>query len=246
MPSELLKRHPVVTIMMDILFINNMAFLLSMSRGLKFMTVESLPNRHVKTIKEKVLTICTLYQGCGFVVHSIYADLEFELLKPDFPFINTSNADDHQPDIEQAIQTVKDWVCSTYRMLPYKYVPWLMVAHLVRNMVFWLDAFPTHDGWSSKHSPRYIMTGKQLDYNKHVRAEFGEYVQTHEEHDADMYDWTIGAICLGPTGNQQGGHYFMSLAKGDRLICSCWTSLPMPREAQTRVNYFGIKQKMPK
>ena len=64
------------------------------------------------------------------------------------------------------------------------------------------------------------MTGKQLDYNKHVQAEFREYVQTHEEHDSDMYDRTLGAICLGPMGNQQGGHYFMSLATGERLIHS--------------------------
>ena len=160
MPSELQKRHPGVTITMDILFINNMAFLLSTSRGLNFMTVESLPNRQIKTIKEKVCTICTLYQGHRFVVHSIYADSEFEPLRPDFPFINTSDADDHQPDIEQAIRTVKDRVQSTYHMLPYKYIPHLMVAHLVRNTIFWLNAFPTHDGWSSKHSPRYIMTGK--------------------------------------------------------------------------------------
>ena len=61
-----------------------------------------------------------------------------------------------------------------------------------------------------------------------------------------MYDRTIGAICLGPTGNQEGGHYFMSLATGERLIHSRWTSLPMSWEAQTHVNYFGIKQKMPK
>ena len=90
------------------------------------------------------------------------------------------------------------------------------------------------------------MTGKQLDYNKHVRAEFREYVQTHEEHDSDMYDQTVGAICLEPTGNQQGGHYFMTLATGEHLIRRRWTPLPMPWEAQTRVNYFGSKQKMPK
>ena len=51
---------------------------------------------------------------------------------------------------------------------------------------------------------------------------------------------------MGPTGNQQGGHYFMSLATGERLVRSRWTPLPMPREAQTRVNNFGSKQKMPK
>ena len=231
---------------MDILFVNNKPFLLSMSRRLKFMAIEALPNRQIKTIKEKISKICMLYQGRGFAVDSIYANSEFEPLRPDFPFINTSNADNHQPDIEQAIRTVKDRVRSTYCMLPFKYIPRLMVVHLVRNTIFWLNAFPTNNGWSSKHSPRYIMTGKQLDYNKHVRAEFGEYVQTPEEHDSDMYDQTVGAICLGPTGNQQCGHYFMSLATGECLIRSQWTLLPLPRKAQTRVNYFGCKQKMPK
>ena len=88
---------------MDILFINNMPVLLSMSQGLKFMTIEALANRQIKTIKEKISTICTLYQGRGFAVNSIYADSEFEPLRPDFPFINTSDADDHHPGIEQAI-----------------------------------------------------------------------------------------------------------------------------------------------
>ena len=67
------------------------------------MMIEALPNRQVKTIKEKVCTICTLYQGHGFAVNSIYADSEFEPLRPVFPFINTPDADDYQPNIEQAI-----------------------------------------------------------------------------------------------------------------------------------------------
>ena len=197
------------------------------------MTVESLPNRQINTIKDKIKGICTLYHRRGFQVESLHADSEFEPIRSDFPFLNTSDADDHQPDIERAIWTVKDRVRSTYRMLPYKYVPRLMVVHLVRNTIFWLNAFPAVDGWSSRHSPRYIMTGSHLDYNKHARAEFGEYVQTHEEHDAEMHERTVGAICLGPTGNLQGGHYFMSLATGARLIRSRWTPLPLPREAQS-------------
>ena len=245
-PYELLKRHPGVTIVVDIFFINNISFLLSLSRGLRFLTVEVLPNRQVGTVKDRIRSICLLYQRRGFEVESLHADSEFEPIRSDFPFLNTSDADDHQPDIERAIRSVKDRVRSSYRMLPYKYIPRLMVVHLVRNTIFWLNAFPVDKGWSSKHSPRYIMTGKHLDYHKHVRAEFGEYVQTHEEHDSDMRERTVGAICLGPNGNQQGGHYFMSLATGVRLIRSRWTPLPMPREAQSRVENFGRKQNMPK
>ena len=64
------------------------------------------------------------------------------------------------------------------------------------------------------------MMGKELDYTKHIQAEFGEYVQTHEEHDSGMSERTVRAICLGPTGNQQGGHYFMCLATVEHLVCS--------------------------
>jgi hypothetical protein len=56
------------------------------------------------------------------------------------------------------------------------------------------------------------MTGQHLNAEKHVCSEFGTYVQTHEEHCNDMQSQTTVAICLGPSGNEEGGHYFMSLA----------------------------------
>ena len=113
------------------------------------MTIEALPNRQIKTIREKIQTICTLCQAHGFGVESIYADFELEHIRPDFPFINTSDADDHQPDMKWAIRTIKYWVHSTYCMLPFKYIPRLMVIHLARNTIFWLNTFPTDNGWSS-------------------------------------------------------------------------------------------------
>jgi hypothetical protein len=72
-----------------------------------------------------------------------------------------------------------------------------------------------------------------------VHLEFGSYVQTHEEHSNDMRPRTFGAICLGPTGNEQGGHYFMSLMTRRRLYREAWTELPMSQEAIKRVNALG-------
>ena len=61
--------------------------------------------------------------------------------------------------------------------------------------------------------------------------EFGAYVQTHKEHDNSVsVDRTLGAICMGPTGNIEGGHYFMSLATGERITRHRWTPYPMPKE----------------
>jgi hypothetical protein len=61
-----------------------------------------------------------------------------------------------------------------------------------------------------------------------------------------MESCTIGAICLGPTGNEQGGHYFMSLATSRWLTRNRWTELPMPHDSITRVGNLGRQQGMPK
>jgi hypothetical protein len=122
-----------------------------------------------------------------------------------------------------------------------------MLIRLVRNAVFWLNAFPAADGVSNSLSPCYdLLTGCHLDFAKHVRTEFGAYVQTHEEHSNNMETHTLGAICLGPTGNEQGGHYFMSLDTGYLITCNPWTKLPMPNNVIRRVNRFGRDQDAPK
>ena len=55
----------------------------------------------------------------------------------------------------------------------------------------------------------------------------------------------MGAICLGPTGNAQGGHWFFSLTSGCRIVHHCWTALPMPQEVILRVSQIGHAQGMP-
>jgi hypothetical protein len=172
---------------------------------------------------------------------TILADPEFEPLQATFGQVsfNFCAQDEHVPEIEHFIRTVKDRTRSGYNSLPFEHIPCLMLICLVANAVFWLNAFPHADGASATLSPRYLLTRKHLDYRKHVRLEFGGYVQTHEEHTNDMLPHTIGAICLGPSGNEQGGHYFMSLMTGRWLLRNCWTMLPPPHDAITHVSNLG-------
>ena len=72
----------------------------------------------------------------------------------------------------------------------------------MKAAVFRLNAFSHRDGISDQ-SPRYIMTGQTFNFQRHARLELGAYVQMDEEHDNSMGPQTLGAICLGPTGNQQ-------------------------------------------
>jgi hypothetical protein len=119
-----------------------------------------------------------------------------------------------------------------------------MIIELVYASNFWLNCFPADDGASATLSPRAIVDGLQIDFNKHCRLEFGEYVQVHEDHDNTMLPRTTGTIALRPTGNDQGGFYFYSLSSGRRINRNHWTPLPMPADVIDRVHKLAKKDKM--
>jgi hypothetical protein len=112
----------------------------------------------------------------------------------------------------------------------------MLVVQMFSTCNFWLNVFPPKDGVSRNINPRELITGVQIDYNKHIQAEFGEYVQVHEEHDNTMITCTTGTIATKPTGNAQGGHWFYSLSTGRMLNRRRWTPLPMPGDVIERLN----------
>lgn len=76
--------------------------------------------------------------------------------------------------------------------------------------------------------------------------EFGAYAQVTREHSNEMNERAAGGICLGPTGNTQGTHYFISLATGKRIRGTEWIELPMPQEVVDRIDQLGKEQGFPK
>ena len=97
-------------------------------------------------------------------------------------------------------------------------------------------------------APGEFIGGRVIDFNKHCRASFGSYVQTHEENypKNSMQSRTLGAITLGPDSSARGGYYFMNLNTGKRIHRRNWTDLPMPDEVIKRVEQLGKKDNQPK
>ena len=73
-----------------------------------------------------------------------------------------------------------------------------MLKEMIMASMFWLNMFPPHNGVSDTLSPCALMTGFNLDYNKHCHLQFGSYMQTHEEHNNLMQLQTTSAIALHP------------------------------------------------
>ena len=82
-----------------------------------------------------------------------------------------------------------------------------------------------------------------MDYNKHCKYEFGQYVQVHDQHDNTMLPRTTGALALRPTGNAQGNFYFFCLTTGRVLNRVHATPLPMPDDVIKRVDMLACRQR---
>ncbi len=242
-PPALLDRCRDITLCADIMFVNKTIFLITISRQLKFGTGEVLENRKGPTILKAFDAVRKLYERRGLRVRVALMDGEFEPLRTAFlPLgitLNVASNAEHVPEVERYIRTVKERTRCLYNSVPFKSFPRMMIAEMVYCSIFWLNSLPVADGISDRLSPRYILVGSTLDFNRHCRLEFGTYVQVHEDHDNTMASRTVGAIALRPTGNAQGGFYFMSLETGRKLNRNHWTALPMPKDVIDRVHVIA-------
>ena len=156
--------------------------------------------------------------------------------------LNDTSRDEHVGDVERFIRTIKERMRAIYNTLPFQKVPARLIVEMGKASVFWLNSMPQKTGLSSELSPRTIVTGQKLDFKRHCRFQFGQYVQTHEEHNNLMSPRTVGVLALRPTGNAQGSYYFMSLSSGRVLNRLRGTPLPMPDDVIDRVHWMARQQ----
>ena len=118
------------------------------------------------------------------------------------------------------------------------------MIHIVFHAIKLLNSFQTKGGILDTLSPKTILSGKTLDYKKHLRLPIGQYCQVHKEDNPrnSLHPCTKGAISLGPSGNLQGGYKFMALSTGHKIIRHSWDVIPMPDTVIARVNALGHDQ----
>jgi len=114
--------------------------------------------------------------------------------------LNTTARDKHVPEIERYIRTVKERIRATTSTLPFEQFPHHLIVEIAYNAVFWLNCFPHKEGIHTTLSPRTIVTGSKIDFNKHCKLQFGTYVQMHEQHNNSLLPRTAGAIALTQPG----------------------------------------------
>ncbi len=108
-PRVILEQHQVVTLTVDIMFVNGVPFLVSASCEINLITVEYTPSCTAKLLADKIKRIIDLYSRGDYQVGTILMDNEFEKLISLVPMIqiNTTAAKDHVREIECQIRLIK-------------------------------------------------------------------------------------------------------------------------------------------
>ena len=246
-PQDILSHHNSIFVCMDFFFVQGVCFLHSISQGYQFRTVEATPNRSKATILKGFNNVLNTIQPRGITINELRGDQEFQCITDEIRPIkaNLASPGEHVPEVERSIRTIKDRTrCSTHDV-PFKRFPKILVEACVYNAVRLLNSIPATNGVSKDISPASLITGAgPLDYEKLMKIKYGDYAQVNVESTItnDSKPRTVGAIALYPTGNEQGGWYFMSLQTGKRFNGRVWTILPMPEIVINRVDDIGKTQ----
>jgi len=170
--------------MVDIMYINEIPFIMTTSRTIHFGTAELIKNETKSTIIKSLQQIINTYHGHGFEIKHILGDRQFECIRshmePQGINLNITSRDEHVPKIERFIRTVKERARAIVNTLPFEILPQRLIIEVMYNVMFWLNCFLHKDGIHTTLSLRTIVTGSNINYDKHCRLKFGTYVQVHE------------------------------------------------------------------
>jgi hypothetical protein len=135
----IMKKYRNLKICIDVMFVNKLSFLITISRNIKCGTVEALKNRKLKELLLAIKSVKRMYILRGFKITSAHVDNEFEPMRGDLQELgmatNVMSADEHVPEVESYIRTVKERTQCVYNTVPFKRMPTTMVVEMVRATV---------------------------------------------------------------------------------------------------------------
>mmetsp|Transcript_2109 Transcript_2109/g.4550 ORF Transcript_2109/g.4550 Transcript_2109/m.4550 type:complete len:337 (+) Transcript_2109:1032-2042(+) len=221
-PDEIYDRNRDVVLELDIMKVNGLPFLVSVSLRIDLVTAEFMPSMTIPKLRAGVERAIRVYQNKGLNVVTSMVDGQFDSMRGTLGStdLNVTKAQKHVPVIKCKIQVIKERFRAIRSTLPFKLLPSRVIIKGVTYCVLWMNAHPSKAGVSNMFSPREIMTNTRLDYLKHCKVPFGTYCQVFQENQPSNTDLerTVDALCLGPTGNAQGGYKFFCLDTRKKVV----------------------------
>ena len=134
-------------------------------------------------------------------------DMEFVKIKDlcGLVEVNTADAQEHVPELERMICTVKQRLRSVTSNFPFSPIPTMVLIHSVYHVITMINAFPRDQVVTGGFLSRELVTGRTINYLRDCRATVGAYIEASR--DAMVTNGqdnrTHPCIALGVSGNRQ-------------------------------------------
>jgi hypothetical protein len=113
-PDDIMRYHNKVVLAIDVMTIAEMPFLITTSRDIQFTTIKKLSSKVAPMLAQGILKVANLYKRRGFFVDLCLGDNEFEGVRATLQNhgikLNTCAPNEHVPEVERKIRTVKERV----------------------------------------------------------------------------------------------------------------------------------------
>ena len=123
-----------MTLVANVMFVNNIPFLVTLSHGIKFVTAEHVKSTTAKQLAKSIKRVMQLYGRVGMVVQTVLMDMEFDKTVDglsDKTVVNTFAAREHVAETERQIRTTKEHCCAIVSTLPFAILPKVIVSNIV-------------------------------------------------------------------------------------------------------------------
>ena len=112
-PTNIKARLQKMTLAADIFYVDGVKIFTTITRQLQFTTVQLIRDRSMNTISKMQDQIFKMYQGHGYSIQFLITDHEFDSLRDGLManynvILNTSSANEHIPEMERDIRSIKD------------------------------------------------------------------------------------------------------------------------------------------
>ena len=213
-PYELHEAQHDVCLYIDIMNVNGMPFLTTISKNIMYRTAMWVADCNAPTITSLIESILKVYQQAGFQVTEIYMDCEFKpvlLVLQDNRWsftTNLANTQEHVPEAECNNHFLKEHIHAMNHGIPYKWLPHTIICDMVMETVAKLNYFPTKGGCSNYFSSWEILHHVKLNYKKRFSVHLLCYILTHNEPTLTNTGHTCALNCLflHAVQNKWGGY----------------------------------------
>ena len=99
-PQELLNLHKYITLAADVMFVCGLPFLITLSRKIRFVTVQYVPHRSASELSDALKNVISVYSRAGFTAQTALMDGEFDKVKDkllDTITVNICSKNEHVP-----------------------------------------------------------------------------------------------------------------------------------------------------